>query len=71
MNLGFSRTRCCLSRSPRDWPERVTDVHDKITDLHNCPGQIDFNHKGLGEMLISRCIRRYGNSLGTGNDAES
>ena len=38
INSEFSRTGCCLSNAPCDWPERVTEDHDSITNLHNCPG---------------------------------
>lgn len=47
-------TGCSLPNTPRDWPERVTAVHDNITNLHTCPGENDFNHKSLGKRLISR-----------------
>lgn len=54
MNLGFSRTGCCPCNAPCDWSERVSEVHENITYLHNCPKGNDFNHKSQGEMLISR-----------------
>ena len=54
MNSGFLKTGFCLSNAPCDWPERVTEVHSNIINLHNCTGENDFNHSSLGEMLISR-----------------
>ena len=47
MNSGFSKTGCCLSNAPCDWPQRVTEVQDSITYLHNCPGENDSNHRSL------------------------
>ena len=54
MNSGFSRRGFCLSNVRCDWPERVTEVHSNIINLHNRTGENDFNHSSLGEMLISR-----------------
>ena len=54
-----------------DWPERVTEIHGNITNLHNYPGENDFNYRSLGEVLLSKIIPRVNeNSLGTGNEAE-
>lgn len=54
MNSGFSRRGCCLSNAPCDWLERVTEVHDYITNLHNCPKENDSNHKSLKVMQMNR-----------------
>lgn len=51
INWGFSRTGCCLSNIPSDWPKRVTEVHNNITYLYNCPGENVFNHKSLKKIL--------------------
>lgn len=48
------KNRILLSKASCDCPERVTDVHDDITYLHKCPGENDFNHRNLGEILISK-----------------
>lgn len=54
MNSGFSRIGFCLPKASCDCPERVTEVHDDITYLRNCPGENDFNHRNLVEILISK-----------------